>query len=342
MKNAYNALKWFGRLKNPRFRLFGLLCLHVTGRRYIGIFLDPVLGCNLRCRMCYFSDEKRRRELHGVLPQEDLQAIGKALFHRALKLQIGCGAEPTLYKDLPGLVAQGRRYGVPYISLTSNGNLLNEEKLRRLAAAGLNELTLSVHGLTEKTYEDLMAGGCFAKFLQLLADWRNVKRDFPHLKLRVNYTMNADNVAELVHFERVFADTPLDVLQLRPIQDLGDSAYKNFSLDCIEESYDTVIRPLVEKCRQRGTVCLAPTRENLNALEHEEKSRDVAGELTYCHIAPNAHWRTDFDYFHDTFESYCRRTHRVRFILKELLRPGGGRTASGKKERTRRLNYSVK
>jgi len=341
MKNIYDALKWFGRLKSPRLRLLGVLCLHVTGRRYMGIFLDPVLACNFRCRMCYFSDEKRRRELHGVFTPTDLEAIGKALFHRALKLQIGCGAEPTLCKDLPALVALGRRYGVPYISLTTNGNLLDEEKLRALAEAGLNELTLSVHGLTADTYERLMTGGRFGKFLQLLADWRNVKRDYPHLRLRVNYTMNTDNVAELADFSRVFSGIDVDVLQLRPIQHIGDSAYQDFSLDRIEACYDSVVRPLMEEYRRRGTVCLVPTRDNLKALKQEEDTHDASGDLTYCHVAPGSCWQPGFDFRRDTFESYCKRTRRVRFMLKQIFKPGGGKAAR-RKERTRRLNYSVK
>lgn len=341
MKNVYDALKWFGRLKSPRLRLLGLLYLHVTGRRYMGVFIDPVLGCNFRCRMCYFSDEKRRRELHGVLSAEHLRAIGNALFHRALKLQIGCGAEPTLHKDLPLLVALGRRHGVPYISLTTNGNLLDEEKLRRLAEAGLDEMTLSVHGLTKETYERLMTGGRFEKFLRLLADWRNVKRDFPRLKLRVNYTMNTDNVAELARFDSVFDGVDVDVLQLRPIQDLGESAYKDFSLDRIAACYDAVVLPLVERCRKRGTVCMVPTRENLEALKRQEETRDAAGDLAYCHIDPRACWQPGFDCLRDTFESHCKRTHRTRFILKQLFSPGGKGAATRRQERTRRLNYSV-
>src|SRR5574344_2925712 len=148
----YNLLKLYNKIKSPRLKLLGLYVLHVTGRRYMGIFFDPNLGCNLRCRMCYFSDEEARRQKVGVLSMAQIETIAKVLFRRALNLQIGCGAEPTLDKDLAEVVRLGERFGVPYISITTNGKLLTRELLESLMEAGLNEVTISVHGLCKETY----------------------------------------------------------------------------------------------------------------------------------------------------------------------------------------------
>ena len=57
--------------------------------------------------MCYFSDDEKRKEMHGNLTKQDMENIAEALFHRALKLQIGCGAEPSLYKNLVEIVRLG-------------------------------------------------------------------------------------------------------------------------------------------------------------------------------------------------------------------------------------------
>ena len=164
----YRLLKLFGKLKSPKARLLGLYVMHTARRRYIGIYLDPVLSCNFRCKMCYFSDEEKRKEMHGILSEQDMETIAKALFHHALKLQIGCGAEPSLYKNLTGIVRLGKQYNVPYISLTTNGNLLTKEQLFSMAEAGLDEITLSTHGIRKETYEHLMTNGKYDLFLQLL------------------------------------------------------------------------------------------------------------------------------------------------------------------------------
>jgi molybdenum cofactor biosynthesis enzyme MoaA len=336
----YSLLKLYNKVKSTRLKLFGLYVLHVTGRRYMGVFFDPNLGCNLRCRMCYFSDEEVRRQKVGVLSMADVETIARALFHRALKLQIGCGAEPTLYKDLAEVVRLGKRYGVPYISITTNGKLLSREMLESLLQAGLDEVTISVHGMCRETYERLMTNGSFDLFEQLLENLKVVKQEYPKMQVRVNYTMNEDNVAELALFDKVFEGVPVNVLQLRPIQRIGKSAYDNFNLKGVEEAYDEVLLPLVERCREHGVVCLVPPREELQAGEMSGKPDvQIFEDLTYCYVSPQSCWRDDFDYHTDTFDSFCHR-HRVgRLILRNVFwkkKNFGERTRV-----TRSLGYKV-
>ena len=104
-KNIYKILRLGTKIKSTRLKLFGIWLLHCSHKRYIGIFLDPILACNLRCKMCYFSDPEKRKTYRGSFTQEDITRIAQSLFHRALKLQIGCGAEPTLYKVLDQVIA---------------------------------------------------------------------------------------------------------------------------------------------------------------------------------------------------------------------------------------------
>lgn len=69
------------KIKNPRFRAMGMLLLHLLRRKYTCMSFDPVLGCNMKCRMCYFSDEAKRREMHGVFSDRDVAAIARSIFH---------------------------------------------------------------------------------------------------------------------------------------------------------------------------------------------------------------------------------------------------------------------
>ena len=62
--------------------------------------------------MCYFSDAEAAKNMHGKFTTDDLEVIAKALFPRALRLQIGCGAEPTMSQNLLQLVKLGKQYGV--------------------------------------------------------------------------------------------------------------------------------------------------------------------------------------------------------------------------------------
>ena len=127
--NIYKLLQLNRRIKSHRIKFLGLYLLHKFNRRYLAVNLDPVMACNLRCKMCYFTDKDYVKTLKGQFKEEELSQVAKAVFSRALKLQIGCGTEPTLYKNLVRIVELGKQYNVPYISLTTNANLLNEEKI---------------------------------------------------------------------------------------------------------------------------------------------------------------------------------------------------------------------
>ena len=109
--------------------------------------------------------------------EDDIELIAETIFKRALKLQIGCGTEPTLYKGLAKIVALGKQYKVPYISITTNANLLDEAKIETLLKAGLDEFTISLHGVHKESYEAFMKKASYEKF-------HNAFKAFEKLKLR--------------------------------------------------------------------------------------------------------------------------------------------------------------
>lgn len=345
--NIYNLLRRFSHLGGSRMKLAALWTMHVTKRRYIGVFIDTVLACNYRCQMCYFSNEEERKQrLSGKLTNEQLTHIARSVFHRTIKLQIGCGAEPTM--DINGalqLVQLGKAYGVPYIALTSNGVLLSYDKLHALLEAGLDELTISLHGIHRETYEQLMGPTAkYDAFLTLLQSIRRIKEEFPLFDVRVNYTMNADNVDELVDFDSLFKDVPISQLQLRPVRKIGESAYRNFDLTHVAECLDTVVRPLAERCRKRGITVLFPEHIHVERFEGKEKTsarENLIALFTYINITPKSYPNHDIRFEQEDYESYSRRRH----IGKRLFR---STFASQKKcleeeqSLTNSLNYDIR
>lgn len=316
--------------------------MHAAGRRVLGVFIDPVMSCNLRCKMCYFSDPAKRATMHGVISDERLDAVERALFHRALKLQIGCGAEPTLYPKLAQLIERGRRAGIPYISLTSNGQLLaaGRVNLAALVAAGLNELTLSMHGTTREVYEELMPGASYDNLLELIRQVRDIKKRYPEFKLRVNYTVNSRNVDDLgiERFGALWRETAPDILQLRPVQQLGETEWNDFDLTPLKQKYDRTIGAVIRECQSRGITCIAPTLGQIDAVDNEQDgTSSVIENLTYCYVSPDSVYREDFDVDTDTYESYHRRHHTTRSLIRAAL--GGSRSRN--RNISKKLNYNI-
>ena len=173
--NVYKLLQLNRKIKSHRIKFLGLYLLHKLGKRYLAVNLDPVMACNLRCKMCYFTDADYVKTLKGQFKEEDLNLVAKTIFNRALKLQIGCGTEPTLYKNLENIVALGKQYKVPYISITTNANLLTEEKIESLLKAGLDEFTISLHGVNKESYEGFMKKASYEKFHNAFKAFQKLK-----------------------------------------------------------------------------------------------------------------------------------------------------------------------
>ena len=339
--NIYKLIHYFTAIRSKRVKLLGILGFHVLRRRYIGLFLDPVLACNLRCRMCYLSvPDKAKETLGGRMTDEELTYIARELMPHAIKLQIGCATEPTLYKNLPYIVGLARKAGIPYISITTNGQLLTEDSLRQLAEAGLNEVTLSVHGLDRESYETLMTGASFDKFLALIRTLKRVKANYPGLKIRINYVMNSINTLALAELWTVLDGLQIDVLQLRPVQRLGESAWSDFDLTVIKEHYADIIAPIIERCRREGITCICPDADNLEEVAGDDDPYiTLIEQLTYYYLRPGGTNKAGFEWLSDTFSGYHRRSRTLTSMLRALIKPAGSHDS---RHSTKKLNYKVK
>ncbi len=340
--DVYKILKFNNYIKNHRIKFLGLWLLSVLNKRYLSIQLDPVLACNLRCKMCYFSDSDFvRKNMKGQMKEEDLDILANTFFKNALKLQIGCGAEPTLFKHNVKLINIAKAHKVPYISMVTNGNLLERKDIADLAVAGLDEIILSMHGVTKERYEDLMDKGDYEKFHSVLQSVTEQKKTNPKLKLRINYTFNQDNFHELKQFFDVYGDYDIDIIQLRPIDKIGDSTYNEFSLKKIEQDYFEVSSFMAAEAHQRKITLLYPQsiyrKEEVSLKVKTANDSSYLIPYTYCYVSPKFFWKDDFDWNTETFSQWQSRNEWNAKIFKNVF------TSRKALEDTNRnmLNYSV-
>lgn len=320
--NYYFLLKLNNLIKSPRLKFLGLLTYHILGKRYISVQFDPVNACNLRCKMCYFTDKDYVKKLKGYFPNQDLPLLAKALFNRAAKLQIGCGTEPTLYKDIDQILELAQKQEVPYISMTTNANLIEKNTLEKWIQLGLNEITVSLHGVTKESYENFMSKGNFDRFMVSLNYITELKKKYPDFKLRVNYTFNEDNFVELKEFWNVFSNIKIDYLQIRPIDKIGNTEYSNFSLKKIQPIYEEIYNDLQRKATQQQTTLIAPKSIR---FQNKQSINSVIQPFTYCYVSPTSFWNDNFNWKEETFDEYSKRTKltskffRLIFAKKSTL-----------------------
>lgn len=332
---TYFLLKLNALIKNHRIKFFGLWLLHQLNRRYLSVNFDPVNACNLRCKMCYFTDENYVKKLKGVFPKEDLPLWAKRMLPRALKLQVGCGTEPTLYKHLATIFELAKQYKVPHISLTTNANLLEKDSLEQWIKNGLNEIIVSLHGVHRENYEFFMGKGDYNRFHQALQWITELKITYPNLSLRINYTFNEDNFNELQDFFEVYGKYTIDTIQLRPIRKLGETAYHNFDLNQIYAQYSSVITEFKAKAKQKNTSIIAP--DSIERLENRKNTESLLFNYTYCYISPTSFWHEDFDWRNETYNMYCNRTGWGKKIFQNIFKT----RKQMEYQQTENLNYDI-
>jgi hypothetical protein len=164
-----------------------------------------------------------------------------------------------------------------------------------------------------------------------------VKTLYPKFKLRINYTINNDNLEELSHIWEIIGNE-VDILQIRPVQKIGNSEYADFDITTIYDRYDVVIAPVADECWRRKILCIFPAKKDLLALKSNEIQDERIESATYCYVSPLGCWHDDFNYNTDTFKSYAKTHHLGKKILGSVFE----RKQKQHVNVTHKLNYSIK
>jgi MoaA/NifB/PqqE/SkfB family radical SAM enzyme len=145
------------------------------------------LDCNARCAFCYYTGELNTQRYSTA---EVLRMLVIARRHGIRDIDFS-GGEPTICRDLPIWLAEARAMGFRRICAITNGiRTADRAYLERLAAAGLNEVLISIHGASGEEHDGLVGvRGAFAEVLRTVEHAREIG-----LRLRTNSVVNRRNV----------------------------------------------------------------------------------------------------------------------------------------------------
>src|SRR5213075_2003068 len=122
--------------------------------------------------------------------------------------------------------------------------------------------------------------------------------------LRINYTVNAENLSELPEFFTKFGEYTISAIQVRPINDFGGE-FRTMLREEDIPSYSAAVTALGKECRQRGITYLA-NLEDPRFLEPNTTS--VILQAVRRHITPQIVWKPEFDWRNESYADFCRRT----------------------------------
>jgi cyclic pyranopterin phosphate synthase len=216
------------------------------GRQHTYLRVSIVERCQLRCRYCMPEDGVDLTSKQRILSDDEVVRLTRLFArHGVTKIRL-TGGEPLLRSGAAELAARlGRIDGVDTLALTTNGFLL-PKKIESLAAAGLQQVNISLDTLRPDRFQKLTRRE--GHHLVLEAIDKSLEAG---LETKVNcVVMEGENEDELGDLARLAADRPLAVrfIELMPFQGNGFSKERFMSWERmqarLEEELGRELRPL--------------------------------------------------------------------------------------------------
>jgi MoaA/NifB/PqqE/SkfB family radical SAM enzyme len=187
--------------------------------------------CNLRCPMCYTITEEFKRKVN-------VRLMDYALFTRLIDeiagkvpaLRLSLRGEPTLHPKFIQCVEYAKKKGIGEVSFLTNASTLTLDNFKKMAAAGVDWITVSVDGVGE-IYEAIRRPLKFADTLKKIREIHKYKKRTGLLRpvIKIQSVWPAIK-ADPGKFYNTFAPYA-DLIAFNP---LIDYLHKDSKIDCVK------------------------------------------------------------------------------------------------------------
>ncbi|GAI28295.1 unnamed protein product, partial [marine sediment metagenome] len=153
----------------------------------IRLWVEITSRCNLKCRLCVNKDipPSLKGDMDFDLYKKIInEATGSVydinLFHRG---------EPLLHPKLIPIISYAKSRGIK-TRIHTNATLLNPELSKKIILSGLDLISFSFDGYTEKTYEKNRIGASYEKSLNNIIDFLRIKKELKSKKPLLNFYLD--------------------------------------------------------------------------------------------------------------------------------------------------------
>lgn len=170
------------------------------------VIWNLIRRCNLKCKHCYSISADV--DFEGELDTDEVFRVMDDLKSFKVPVLILSGGEPLLRPDIFTVSKRAKSMGF-YVGLSSNGALINESNIERIAEVGYDYVGISLDGIGA-THDGFR--GKEGAFRDSLAGLRLCIRE--GLKAGLRFTMTMDNHKELEALLRLADDEGVDKFYL--------------------------------------------------------------------------------------------------------------------------------
>jgi len=210
------------------------------------VIWNLVRRCNLTCKHCYSISADK--DFPGELSTEEVFTVMDDLKRFHVPVLILSGGEPLLRPDIFDIAHRAKAMGF-YVGLSSNGTLIDESNIDKIAAVGFDYVGVSIDGIkqTHDTFRRMQGAYDLSMHGIRLCHERGIK-------VGIRFTMTQDNAHELPQLLALMEDEGLDKFYLSHLNYAG-RGNKNRKDDVLLETTRRAMDLLFDTCwdyQQRG------------------------------------------------------------------------------------------
>ena len=153
------------------------------------VIWNLVRRCNLTCKHCYSISADK--EFPNELSTDQVFEVMQDLKQFKVPVLILSGGEPLLRPDIYDIANHAKAMGF-YTALSTNGTLIDESNIGKIAAVGFDYLGISIDGIEQTHDRFRRKEGAFAASIRGLRLCRERA-----IKVGLRFTMTQDNAEEL-------------------------------------------------------------------------------------------------------------------------------------------------
>lgn len=194
---------------DPAFYLYRYRFNNYPKKLKVGAYPIDIIAelsniCNLRCTMCFQSDETlpiRKTTKVPLMSMETFKIIAdECARYKIPALKLNWRGESFLNENFIEMVRYAKKKGILEVTSLTNGTLMDETICKDLVDAKMDQIVVSIDGLTKETYEKIRRGANYDEVIKNVQALLRLRGKSRKPFIRLQYTQSDLNGHETTAF----------------------------------------------------------------------------------------------------------------------------------------------
>ncbi|MCX7890836.1 MAG: radical SAM protein [Burkholderiales bacterium] len=193
------------------------------------VIVDATEVCNLACIHCPHPEFKRshhygERHLDEALHHKMVEEVREHGQGHTQYIRYTSNGEPLVHPHIYDMLEYAVRHSGVFVTLTTNGTIMNEKRVEKLLASGLHMVDISIDAFRPETYAAIRVNGRLETTRRNVLRLLELKRSTnAATRVVVSFVEQAQNAGEAGDFERYWKDQGADYVIIRRLHSAAGS-----------------------------------------------------------------------------------------------------------------------